>query len=110
MRSIFHYLFSLAAHLLSFGMGRRRSLSSIPMPRGKSIPIKPIPGWQMFIALWVLQKLWGKYGDRVTAKAKQQAAKYHGPGADAVQHFAGSDNNTNAQTVTVDPVVQHSEA
>lgn len=110
MRSLFHYIFSLAAHLLSFGMGRRRSLSSIPMPRGKSIPLKPIPGWQMFIALWVLQKLWGKYGDHVTDKAKQQATKYHGPGADVVQHFAGSDNNANAQTVTVEPVVHHSEA
>jgi hypothetical protein len=110
MRSIFHYLFSLAAHLLSFGMGRRRSLSSIPLPRGKRIPIKPIPGWQMFIALWILQKLWGKYGDRVTAKAKQQAAKYHGPGSDAVQHFAGVDNNTNAETITVEPMVRKSEA
>ena len=110
MRSLFHYLFSLAAHLLSFGMGRRRSLSSIPMPRGKSIPIKPIPGWQMFIAVWILQKLWGKYGDRVTDKAKQQAAKYHGPGADVVQQFARSGNNTKSQTITVEPVVQESEA
>jgi hypothetical protein len=110
MRGILHYLFSLAAHLLSFGMGRRRSLSSIPLPRGKSIPIKPIPGWQMFIAVWVLQKLWGKYGDHVTDKAKQQAAKYHGPGSDVVQQFAMSGNNTKTQTVTVEPVVQESEA
>jgi hypothetical protein len=105
MRSIFHYLFSLAAHLLSFGMGRRRSLSSIPLPRGKSIPIKPIPGWQMFVALWILQKLWGKYGDRVMDTAKQQAAKYHGPGSDAVQKFAVSGSNTKGQTITVEPEV-----
>jgi hypothetical protein len=109
MRSIFHYLFSLAAHLLSFGMGRRRSLSSIPLTRGKSIPIKPIPGWQIFIALWILQKLWGKYGDRVTDKAKQQAAKYQGPGAGVVQHFAVSIDNSKTQTVTVEPVVQERE-
>jgi hypothetical protein len=110
MRTLLHYLFSLAAHLISFGMGRRRSISSIPLTRGKSIPIKPIPGWQIFIALWILQKLWGKYGGRVTAKAKQQAAKYHGPGADAVQHFAGAGNNTNVQTITVEPVVHESGA
>src|SRR5690606_14928468 len=89
MRGIFHYLFSLAANLLSFGFGRRRSLSSIPLARGKSIPIRPIPGWQMFIAMWILQKLWGKYGDTVTHKAKQQVSKYHGPGADVVHQFAG---------------------
>jgi len=110
MRSIFHYLFSLAAHLISFSMGRRRSLSSIPIPRGKSIPIKPIPGWQLFIAVWVLQKLWGKYGDRVTNKAKQQAAKYHGPGADVVQQFVGSGDNGKEQTITVEADVQKSEA
>jgi len=110
MRSLFQYVISLAAHLLSFGMGRRRSLSAIPLPRGKSIPIKPIPGWQMFIALWILQKLWGKYGDRVTAKAKQQAAKYQGPGSDIVQQFAGSVNNNKAQTITVEPGVQTAES
>ena len=108
MRSLLHYLFSLAAHLVSFGMGRRGSFSSIPLSRGKKIPIKPIPGWQMFIAVWVLQKLWGKYGNRVTEKAKQQAAKYHGPGSDVVQHFAGSGNDT--KTVTVEPVVREGEA
>lgn len=110
MRSIFHYLFSLAANLLSFGLGRRRSLSSIPMPRGKSIPIKPIPGWQMFVAMWVLQKLWGKYGDRVTEKAKQQASKYHGPGANIVQEFAGSGEKGEEQTITVQPVIHESES
>lgn len=109
MRSIFHYIFSLAAHLVSFGMGRRRSFSSIPLSRGKAIPIKPIPGWQMFIAVWVLQKLWEKYGDRVTDTAKQQAAKYHGPGSTVVQQFAVSGNNKDGRTITVEPVVHENE-
>ena len=108
MRGIFHYLFSLAAHLVSFALGRRSSLSSIPLKHGKKIPIKPIPGWQMFIAIWLLQKLWGRYGDRVTDKAKQQAAKYHGPGAGAVQQIAGIDKDANA-TITVEPVTHESE-
>jgi hypothetical protein len=110
MRSLLHYLFSLAAHLVSFGMGRRGSFSSIHLSRRKRIPIKPIPGWQMFIAVWVLQKLWGKYGDQVTDTAKRQAAKYHGPGAGAIHHFAHSSKNGDSKTVTVEAVSQQSEA
>ena len=110
MRSLFHYLFSLAANLVSFGMGRRRSLSSIPFIRGKSIPIKPIAGWQLFVALWVMKKVWSKYGDSVTDAAKQQAAKYHGPGSDTVQQFAVSGNNIKGQTITVEPVSQDNES
>ena len=63
----------------------------------------------LFIAIWILQTLWKKYGDHVTDKAKQQAAKYHGPGSDAVQQFAGSGDSTNAQTIMVELVVHESE-
>lgn len=89
---LLHYLFSLAVHLISFGLGRRKPLSSIPLTRGKAIPIKPLPGWQIFIALWVLQKLWGKYGNRITFTVKRHTAKYRGPGAGVVQQFLHSLN------------------
>lgn len=115
MRRLLHYLFSLAVHLISFGLGRRRPLSSIPLTRGKAIPVKPIPGWQIFIALWLLQKLWSKYGSRITSRVKQHSSKYCGPGASIIQQFLYSFNPKNfspkkPRTITVEPLSHHAES
>ena len=111
---LLHYAVSLIVHLVSGGLGRRAP-GAIPLARGKSLPITPLPTWQIIVALWLFRKLWRRYGGGITQRAAQKTAAYSGPGAGMLQEFLHtihpeSTSQQASSTVTVDPISHQAES
>jgi|GEM_PF-5606169 len=106
---LLHYVVSLAVHLVSGGLGRRAP-GSIPLARGKSVPIIPLPTWQILVALWVFRKFWRRYGGRITNRAAEKTADYSGPGAGTMREFFRTIHPDSPPTITVDPLSHQAES
>lgn len=73
MSVLMKFLLSLAAHAAWQRMGQRGPVPPMRL-KGKTTPLPTIAPWQMMIASWVLNQLWGAFGGEV--KSRLQSARH----------------------------------
>ena len=74
MSTFLRYLMSLVVHLAWRRAGRGGPVPPLRIPgKGKSIDLPVIGTWQLMAAMWLVKKLWDRYGHDVKGHLKNNA-------------------------------------
>ena len=68
MNILLRYLMSLVAHLAWQRLGRGGPVPPMRIPGKRTVQLPVISTWQMMAALWLMKKIWGRYGQNVKTR------------------------------------------
>lgn len=68
MNIFLRYLMSLMAHVAWQRMGRGGPVPPLRIPGKRTVNLPAISSWQMMAALWLMKKVWGRYGQNVKSR------------------------------------------
>lgn len=62
---LLQWLMAFLAHTTWRRIGGSGAVPPLRLPKRDPIHFRPLSPWQLFIAMWLLNKFWKSYGERV---------------------------------------------